>query len=88
MGGQSTEVSSTTTSVLIESANFDGVSIARSARRHKLPSEASKRFERGVDPKVAEYAAARVVQLLEEYAGAKADSLGSCLDSTSGWLWT
>ena len=82
MGGQSTEVSSTTTSVLIESANFDGVSIARSARRHKLPSEASKRFERGVDPKVAEYAAARVVQLLEEYAGAKADSLGSYFDET------
>ena len=82
MGGQSTEVSSTTTSVLIESANFDGVSIARSARRHKLPSEASKRFERGVDSKVAEYAAARVVQLLEEYAGAKADSLGSYFDET------
>jgi len=82
MGGQSTEVSSTTTSVLIESANFDGVSIARSARRHKLPSEASKRFERGVDPKVAEYAAARVVQLLEEYAGATADSPGSYFDET------
>ncbi|NDC19841.1 MAG: phenylalanine--tRNA ligase subunit beta, partial [Microbacteriaceae bacterium] len=82
MGGQSTEVSSTTTSVLIESANFDGVSIARSARRHKLPSEASKRFERGVDPKVAEYAAARVVQLLEEYAGATADSLGTYFDET------
>ena len=82
MGGQSTEVSSTTTSVLIESANFDGVSIARSARRHKLPSEASKRFERGVDPKVAEYAAARVVQLLEEHAGATADPLGSYFDET------
>jgi phenylalanyl-tRNA synthetase beta chain len=82
MGGQSTEVSSSTTSVLIESANFDGVSIARSARRHKLPSEASKRFERGVDPKVAEYAAARVVQLLEECAGARADSLGTYFDET------
>ena len=82
MGGQSTEVSSSTTSVLIESANFDGVSIARSARRHKLPSEASKRFERGVDPKAAEYAAARVIQLLEEYAGAKVDSLGSYFDET------
>jgi len=82
MGGQSTEVSAATTSVLIESANFDGVSIARSARRHKLPSEASKRFERGVDPKVAEYAAARVVQLLEEFAGATPDSLGSYFDET------
>ncbi len=83
MGGASTEVSSSTKNVLIESANFDGVSIARSARRHKLPSEASKRFERGVDPKVAEYAAARVVQLLEELTGAKADELGSFFDSSA-----
>jgi phenylalanyl-tRNA synthetase beta chain len=82
MGGASTEVSSSTTSVLIEAANFDGVSIARSARRHKLPSEASKRFERGVDPKVAEYAAARAINLLEELAGAKADSLGSFVDNS------
>ncbi len=80
MGGESTEVSKSTTSVLIESANFDGVSIARSARRHKLPSEASKRFERGVDPQVAENAAARVVQLLEVHASGVADSLGAYFD--------
>ena len=83
MGGASTEVSSSTTTVLIESANFDGVSIARSARRHKLPSEASKRFERGVDPKVAEFAAARAISLLEELAGAKADSLGTFVDNSA-----
>jgi len=77
MGGASTEVTSNTKRVLIEAANFDGVSIARSARRHKLPSEASKRFERGVDPAVAEFAAARVVQLLEELTGGKAEELGS-----------
>ena len=82
MGGASTEVSATTKNVLIEAANFDGVSIARTARRHKLPSEASKRFERGVDPKVAEYAAERVTQLLVELAGATADSLGSVYDET------
>jgi phenylalanyl-tRNA synthetase beta chain len=82
MGGASTEVSEATTAVIIESANFDGVSIARSARRHKLPSEASKRFERGVDPKVAEFAAARVIQLLEEFANAKADSLGAYFDES------
>jgi len=80
MGGESTEVGSTTTALLIESANFDGVSIARSARRHKLPSEASKRFERGVDPQVAENAAARVVQLLEVHASGVADSLGAYFD--------
>ncbi|HMH59554.1 MAG TPA: phenylalanine--tRNA ligase subunit beta, partial [Galbitalea sp.] len=66
MGGASTEITEATTRVLIEAANFDPVSIARSARRHKLPSEASKRFERGVDPKVAGPAAARVAQVLVE----------------------
>jgi len=82
MGGASTEVSAQTTDLLIEAANFDGVSISRTARRHKLPSEAAKRFERGVDPKVAEFAAARVVALLEEFASGAADSLGSILDES------
>jgi len=63
--------------VLVEAANFDPVSIARTARRHKLPSEASRRFERGVDPAVAEAAAARVVQLLERLAGGHAVPLGA-----------
>ena len=77
MGGHSTEVTDSTVNVLIEAAHFEPVSIARSARRHKLGSEASRRFERGVDPRVAEYAAARVVQLLEVHAGGAADSLGA-----------
>jgi len=80
MGGASTEISSATVNVLVEAANFDPVSIARSARRHKLPSEASKRFERGVDPRVAAVAAARVVQLLVELAGGVAVDLGSVYD--------
>jgi phenylalanyl-tRNA synthetase beta chain len=77
MGGASTEIGSTTTDVLIEAANFDPTSIARTARRHKLPSEASKRFERGVDPLVAAPAAARAVELLVQLAGGTADPLGS-----------
>jgi phenylalanyl-tRNA synthetase beta chain len=77
MGGAATEIGAATTSVLIEAANFDPVSIARTARRHRLPSEASKRFERGVDPSVADAAAARVVQLLVQLAGGVADPLGS-----------
>lgn len=77
MGGGSTEISDSTTSVLIEAAGFDPVSIARTSRRHKLPSEASKRFARGVDPLVAEAAAERVVSLLETYAGGTRDPLGS-----------
>ncbi len=80
MGGASTEITAETRNVLIEAANFDPVSIARTARRHKLPSEASKRFERGVDPRVAVAAAARVVQLLEQLAGGHADELGSVFD--------
>ncbi|GAB2469068.1 phenylalanyl-tRNA synthetase beta chain [Conyzicola lurida] len=77
MGGATTEIGAGTTDVLIEAANFDPVSIARSARRHKLPSEAAKRFERGVDPLVAAPAAARVAQLLVELAGGTVDTLGS-----------
>lgn len=77
MGGARTEFSHTTTNVLVEAAGFDPVSIARSARRHRLPSEASKRFERGVDPQIAEAAAARAVQLLVDLAGGTVDPLGS-----------
>jgi len=77
MGGASSEVSSTTKNVLIEAALFDPISIARTARRHKLPSEASKRFERGVDPQVGPIAAARVAQLLIELAGGQLNGVGS-----------
>jgi phenylalanyl-tRNA synthetase beta chain len=77
MGGLNTEITSDTTNVLVEAANFDPVSIARSARRHKLPSEASRRFERGVDPGMADAAAQRVVDLLEQLAGGAAGPLGS-----------
>ncbi|MDJ0376712.1 phenylalanine--tRNA ligase subunit beta [Cryobacterium sp. PH31-L1] len=83
MGGASTEITAQTVNVLVEAANFDPVSIARSARRHKLPSEASKRFERGVDPQVAAAAAARVMQLLVDLAGGVADDLGSVYDMTT-----
>lgn len=69
MGGADTEVSSTTTNILVEAAHFDPVSIARSARHHKLPTEASKRFERGVDTALQPVAAQRVVDLLVEYGG-------------------
>ncbi|PYY31806.1 phenylalanine--tRNA ligase subunit beta [Curtobacterium sp. MCBD17_030] len=79
MGGARTEITASTTDVLIEAAGFDQVSIARTARRHKLPSEASRRFERGVDPLVAEAAANRAVELLVDLAGGAPDALGSTL---------
>lgn len=69
MGGSSTEIDENTVDVLIEAAHFDPVSVARTARRHKLPTEASKRFERGVDPLLPPVAAQRVVDLLVEYGG-------------------
>ncbi|WP_113717416.1 phenylalanine--tRNA ligase subunit beta [Arthrobacter dokdonensis] len=74
MGGAATEVTSATTRVLVEAAHFEEVSIARSRRRHKLPSEASKRFERGVDWEVADEAAQRAVNLLVELAGGTEDT--------------
>ncbi|WP_203582161.1 phenylalanine--tRNA ligase subunit beta [Microbacterium hibisci] len=73
MGGGATEMGDTTRNVLIEAATFDTVSIARTARRHKLPSEASRRFERGVDPLVPFVAARRVADLMVEYAGGTSD---------------
>ena len=73
MGGASTEISATTTDLVIEAANFEPTSIFRTERRHKLPSEASKRFERGVDPLLPPLAADRVVELLVEYGGGTVD---------------
>jgi phenylalanyl-tRNA synthetase beta chain len=69
MGGEHTELSATTGHVVIEAAYFDPVSIFRTQRRHKLPSEASKRFERGVDPALPDAAADRVAELLVRYGG-------------------
>jgi phenylalanyl-tRNA synthetase beta chain len=69
MGGASSEVTEATTDLLIEGAHFDPVTVARTARRHKLGSEASKRFERGVDPEMAPVAVQRVVDLLVEFGG-------------------
>jgi phenylalanyl-tRNA synthetase beta chain len=69
MGGASSEVSATTTDLLVESAHFDPVTVARSARRHKLATEASRRFERGVDTDLADRAAELAVRLLIRYGG-------------------
>ena len=57
--------------VLLEAAHFDPAVIAREARRHKLPSEASRRFERGVDPQLPPIAAERAAQLLVEHGGGR-----------------
>lgn len=82
MGGFDSEVGDTTTDLLIEGAHFDPITVARSARRHKLPSEASRRFERGVDPQLAPAAVELVVQLLTELGGGVADAGVTDVDDT------
>ncbi|WKN46734.1 phenylalanine--tRNA ligase subunit beta [Nocardioides sp. Arc9.136] len=73
MGGEATEMSATTTRVLVEAAHWDAVSMFRTGKRHKISSEAGKRNERGVDPTICEAAADRVVELLTTYGGATAE---------------
>ncbi len=69
MGGATTELSPGTRNVVIEAAHFDAMTIARTSRRHKLSSEASRRFERGVDPEASYAGAHRVAELLVAHAG-------------------
>ena len=64
MGGASTEISDTTTTVLLECAWWQPMAIARSSKFMGLRSEASARFERGVDPEIVDLAARRLVELL------------------------
>ena len=73
MGGEATEISETTTRVLVESAHWDATSMFRTGKRQKITSEAGKRNERGVDPVVCEAAADRVVELLTMYGGGIAE---------------
>jgi phenylalanyl-tRNA synthetase beta chain len=70
MGGASTEIHAGTTEILLDAAHFEPTSIARAARRHKLGSEASRRFERGVDTDLPPHAAARAAELLAALGGA------------------
>jgi phenylalanyl-tRNA synthetase beta chain len=71
MGGQSSEISETTTDIALEAVRFDPVLIAKNSRRHKLSSEASRRLERSVDPSLSEFASARFVELLTAHSSAK-----------------
>lgn len=69
MGGTESEISETTTNVYFEAANWAQLRIARTSRRHKLSSEASRRFERGVDPAIVEVALDMACALLVDIAG-------------------
>ena len=71
MGGEASEVSPTTSRVLVEVASWDPPTILHMSRRHALRSEASARFERGVDPELPPVANHRMVDLLVETAGGR-----------------
>jgi phenylalanyl-tRNA synthetase beta chain len=69
MGGASSEITSSSRNILLESAWFDPVSIRRTSRALGLRSEASYRFERGADPEMAELASRRAAALIEQFCG-------------------
>ncbi len=71
MGGYDTEIDESTRSILLESANFDLVSIRRTTQALKLPSEASARFGRGIHPELASPAVQRASELMRVLAGGK-----------------
>ena len=73
-GGKESGVSETTTSIFLESAYFNPVSIRKSAKRHQLNTDASFRFERGIDPTITEYALKRAALLIQEVAGGEITS--------------
>jgi phenylalanyl-tRNA synthetase beta chain len=75
MGGLDTEISDATTDILLEAAHFDPITIARTARRHKLGSEASRRFERGVDTALPPVAVQRAIGLMQAFGGGVIDEV-------------
>ncbi|MEE2047976.1 phenylalanine--tRNA ligase beta subunit-related protein, partial [Nocardiopsis tropica] len=83
MGGLTTEISSTSTEVLVEAGHFDAMHIARASRRHQLSSESSRRFERGVDSAVQLVAGPRAAELLAELGGAAVETAYTHIDRTA-----
>ncbi|WP_281638350.1 phenylalanine--tRNA ligase subunit beta [Flavobacterium marginilacus] len=73
-GGKKSGVTEVTTSIFLESAYFNPVSIRKSAKRHQLNTDASFRFERGIDPTITEYALKRAALLIQEVAGGEITS--------------
>lgn len=71
MGGTTSEIDETSRNVLLEAAHFDPVVVARMSRRHRLSSEASRRFERGVDRAISPYASELAASLILKFAGGR-----------------
>ena len=73
-GGKESGVSDSTTSIFLESAYFNPVSVRKTAKRHQLNTDASFRFERGIDPVITDYALKRAALLIQEVAGGEITS--------------
>jgi phenylalanyl-tRNA synthetase beta chain len=73
-GGSKSSVTENTTSIFLESAYFNPVSVRKTAKRHALNTDASFRFERGIDITLTKYALKRAALLIKEYAGGKMGS--------------
>ena len=73
-GGKNSGVTENTTNIFLESAYFNPVSIRKTAKRHGLSTDASFRFERGIDPTITEYALKRAALLIQEVAGGEITS--------------
>jgi phenylalanyl-tRNA synthetase beta chain len=73
-GGEYSGVSESTTSIFLESAYFNPVSVRKTAKRHALNTDASFRFERGIDPNITEYALKRAALLIQDIAGGEITS--------------
>lgn len=74
LGGKNSGVTETTTTIFLESAYFNPVAIRKTAKRHGINSDASFRFERGIDPSITEYALKRAAILITEVAGGEMTS--------------
>ena len=73
-GGENSGVTQSTSSIFLESAYFNPISIRKTAKRHALNTDASFRFERGIDPNITKYALKRAALLITEIAGGKITS--------------
>lgn len=74
MGGKNSAVTESTSNIFLESAYFDAVSVRKTAKRHSISSDASFRYERGIDPTITEYALKRAAILIKELAGGEITS--------------
>jgi phenylalanyl-tRNA synthetase beta chain len=83
MGGENSEMTPESVNVLFEAAHWDPIMVARTARRHRLPSEAAKRWERGVDPRLPLVALQRAVELLVGHAGGELDPRVGDIDTVA-----